>query len=354
MRRAIHLAGQALGKTSPNPPVGCVVLDSQMRAVGEGITSPPGGPHAEVHALRAAGERARGGTAVVTLEPCNHHGRTPPCTEALISTGVARVVFAVSDPNPVAAGGAAALRRAGIDVEEGVLAGEAARGNEAWLTYVRLRRPFVTWVCGASLDGRVAAADGTNQSIYCKHALLDAHGRLRAESDAVLVGSGMVKTDDPNLAAGGDVVRQPLTVVVDTEARTTARARVFDGPAPAMIAVAEDANASHLTGRGEVIRLPRGERGAIALDALLAALYARDICALTLEGGPTLAGSFVAADVVDRVIAYFAPMLLGGGGFPVLAGRGAVSIDAAWRYRIDEVTQLGVGLRVTARPRTRS
>jgi diaminohydroxyphosphoribosylaminopyrimidine deaminase/5-amino-6-(5-phosphoribosylamino)uracil reductase len=354
MRRGIDLARQALGTTSPNPPVGCVVLDSRLVAVGEGFTSAPGGPHAEVQALRAAGERARGGTVVVTLEPCNHYGRTPPCTEALILAGVSRVVFAVSDPNPVAAGGADALRRAGIDVEGGVLAGEAARGNEAWLTYVRLRRPFVTWVCGASLDGRVAAADGSSKSIYGPEALLDARGRLRAESDAVMVGSGTVRTEDPNLAASGDVLRQPIGVVVDTEARTPASARAFDGPAPALIAVAADADASHLSGRAEVIRLPRGERGAVALGALLAALHERGICALTLEGGPTLAGSFVAADVVDRVIAYFAPMLLGGGGFPALAGRGAVSIDAAWRYRIDEVAQLGPGVRVTARPRGRS
>jgi diaminohydroxyphosphoribosylaminopyrimidine deaminase / 5-amino-6-(5-phosphoribosylamino)uracil reductase len=354
MRQAIQLARQALGTTSPNPPVGCVILDSQLRTVGEGFTSPPGGPHAEVHALRAAAERARGGTAVVTLEPCNHHGRTPPCTEALISAGISRVVFAVSDPNPVAAGGADALRQAGIDVEGGVLDAEAARDNEAWLTYVRLRRPFVTWVCGSSLDGRVAAADGSRQSIYCSDALLDAHGRLRAESDAVMVGSGTIKTDDPNLAASGGAVRQPLSVVVDTEARTPARAHAFDGPAPALIAVADDADASHLAGRAEVIRLPRGDRGAVALNALLAALYERDICALTLEGGPTLAGSFVASDVVDRVIAYFAPILLGGGGFPALAGPGATSIDAAWRYRIDEVVQVGTGVRVTARPRGRS
>jgi diaminohydroxyphosphoribosylaminopyrimidine deaminase/5-amino-6-(5-phosphoribosylamino)uracil reductase len=348
MRRANRLAEQALGTTSPNPPVGCVILDARSQVVGEGFTSPPGGPHAEVNALRAAGARARGGTAVVTLEPCNHHGRTPPCTQALIAAGVARVVFAVRDPHPLASGGAEALRAAGIDVEAGVLPEEAARVSEAWLTYVTRRRPFVTLVYGASLDGRVGAMDCSSRWINSEEARADARGRLRAESDAVLVGCGTVRMADPNLSTLSDVRRQPLTVVVDTDARAPATAHAFDGPAPALIAVAEDAGTDHLAGRVEVVRLPRVERG-LDLTALMTALHERGVCALLLEGGPTLSGSFVAADLVDRVVAYFAPVLIGGGGRSAVMGAGARSIEAMWRFRLDELSQIGTDTRAVAR-----
>jgi diaminohydroxyphosphoribosylaminopyrimidine deaminase/5-amino-6-(5-phosphoribosylamino)uracil reductase len=348
MRWANRLAEQALGDTSPNPPVGCVIMDVESRIVGEGFTSPPGGPHAEVNALRDAGVRARGGTAVVTLEPCNHHGRTPPCTQALIAARVARVVYALGDPHPVAAGGAAALRAAGVDVEGGVLPEEAARVSEAWLTYVTRGRPFVTLVYGASLDGRVAAMDGSGRWSNSEEALMDVRSRLRAESDAVMVGCGTVRIDNPNLAAAGDVRRQPLTVVLDTEARTPAAARAFDGPAPALVAVAEDVDATRLEGRAEVVKVPRAARG-LDLVALLNLLHDRGVCALVLEGGPTLSGSFLAADLVDKVVAYFAPMLIGGRGHSAVTGSGAASIDAAWRFRLDEVTQIGTDSRVVVR-----
>jgi diaminohydroxyphosphoribosylaminopyrimidine deaminase / 5-amino-6-(5-phosphoribosylamino)uracil reductase len=348
MRWAVHLAGEALGSTSPNPPVGCVILDTEGRIVGEGITSPPGGPHAEVNALHAAGMRARGGTAVVTLEPCNHHGRTPPCTQALTAAGIARVVFAVTDPHPVAAGGAVALRAAGVEVEGSLLFPEAARGNEAWLTWVEQRRPFVTWVLSASLDGRVAAADGSRGDVNCAESVDDVRGRLRRESDAVLVDADTLRVDDLSLAAVGEVRQQPIGVVVDPDARITPMARIFAGPAHVLVAVAEDADASPLVGRAEVLRLPRGDDG-LDPGSLLDALYKRDVCALLLEGGPSLAGQFVAAGLVDRIAAYFAPLLIGGGGLPALLGRGAPSIDRAWRYRLDEVTRLGHDVRAIAR-----
>jgi diaminohydroxyphosphoribosylaminopyrimidine deaminase/5-amino-6-(5-phosphoribosylamino)uracil reductase len=348
MRWANRLAQQALGSTSPNPPVGCVIMDVESRIVGEGFTSPPGGPHAEVNALREAGVRARGGTAVVTLEPCNHHGKTPPCTQALIAARVARVVYALRDPHPVAAGGAAALRAAGVDVEGGVLPEEAARVSEAWLTYITRRRPFVTLVYGASLDGRVAAVDGSGRWSNSEEALMDVRSRLRAESDAVMVGCGTVRSDNPNLAAASDVRRQPLTVVVDTEARTPAAAHAFDGPAPALVAVAEDVDATHLAGRAEVLKLPRAAPG-LDLMALLTLLHDRGICALMLEGGPTLSGSFLAADLVDKVVAYFAPIVIGGGGHSAVTGLGAASIEGAWRFRLDEVIQIGTDSRVVVR-----
>jgi diaminohydroxyphosphoribosylaminopyrimidine deaminase / 5-amino-6-(5-phosphoribosylamino)uracil reductase len=352
MRRAIELARQALGTTSPNPAVGCVILDSRLAVVGEGFTSAPGGPHAEVNALRAAGERARGGIAVVTLEPCNHYGRTPPCTLALISAGIVRVVFAVSDPHPAAGGGADALRAAGVDVESGLLAEDAAPGLESWLGSMELRRAFVTWVYGASLDGRVAAADGTGESINCEEALQDARVRMRAESDVVVGGAGGIEIDGPDLLPPGRGGRQPRRVILDADAETPARAPVFEGPMPVVVAVSDDVDASHLEGRAEIVRIPRN-RGRIGLDldALMKALHERGVCAVLLEGAPALAGSFVAAGLVDRVVAYVAPVLIGSGGFPALGAPGASSIDSAWRFQIDELVRVGTDLRVTARPR---
>ena len=349
MRRAIALADRGLGTCSPNPIVGCVILDAGGEVAGEGFFERPGGPHAEVHALRAAGHRARGGTAVVTLEPCNHHGRTPPCRAALIDAGIARVVYAVAEPIAAHAGGSGALRTAGVEVESGVLEEEAARANEAWLLSVRLHRPFVTWKYAASLDGRVAARDGSSRWITGAESRADAH-RLRARSDAVLVGSGTVRADDPRLTARGEAVRrQPLRVVVDTEARTALTARVLDAAAPTLVAVADDADAAHLEGRAAVARLPRSERG-LDLAALLQSLFDREVRSVLLEGGPTLAGSFLAAGLVDRVIGYVAPLAIGGGGLPALAGPGAASIGDARRFRLDEVARLGPDLRLTARP----
>lgn len=222
MRRAIALAARGLGGTSPNPVVGCVVLDPSGEVAGEGFHAYAGGPHAEVVALREAGGRARGGTAYVTLEPCAHTGRTGPCATALLEAGVVRVVVAVPDPNPVAAGGAEVLRRHGVRVDEGVLTAEAEEGNAAWLTFVRARRPFVTWKFAATMDGRSAASDGTSQWITSPEARADVH-RLRAESDAVVAGIGTVLADDPRLTVrppAGSSVAPVLRVVADPGART--------------------------------------------------------------------------------------------------------------------------------------
>ncbi|HKA10752.1 MAG TPA: bifunctional diaminohydroxyphosphoribosylaminopyrimidine deaminase/5-amino-6-(5-phosphoribosylamino)uracil reductase RibD [Candidatus Dormibacteraeota bacterium] len=349
MRRAIELAARALGCVSPNPPVGCVVLDVAGDVAGEGFTAPPGGPHAEVVALRAARQRARGGTAVTTLEPCDHYGRTPPCSRALIEAGVARVVYALDDPVAGHGGGAATMRAAGIDVEAGLLEPEAARGNEAWLTAVRLGRPFVTWKFAASLDGRVAASDGSSRWVTSAESRADGH-RLRAECDAVIVGSGTMRIDDPHLAVrDAPVCRQPLRVVVDTNAQTPVTARVLDGAAPTLIAVAHDADSSHLDGRAEVVRLPRAAEG-LQLNALLRVLYERDVRSALVEGGPTLSGSFLSAGLIDRVVGYLAPVLIGGGGATALTGPGAPTIAAARRLRLDEVTRLGPDVRLVARP----
>ncbi|WP_137990564.1 bifunctional diaminohydroxyphosphoribosylaminopyrimidine deaminase/5-amino-6-(5-phosphoribosylamino)uracil reductase RibD [Streptomyces vilmorinianum] len=348
MRRAITLAARGLGSTSPNPVVGCVILDASGHQVGEGFHQRAGGPHAEIHALRAAGVLARGGTAYVTLEPCNHTGRTGPCAQALIEAGVSRVVYAVGDPNPQATGGADTLRAAGVEVVPGFLAAEAEAGNIAWLTSVRLGRPFVLWKYAATLDGRIAAADGTSRWITSAESRADVH-RLRAEADAVVVGSGTARADDPHLAVRGiEGAVQPLRVVVDTEASAVRPgARILDDAAPTLIAIAEDAE----TDLPDVVRLPRAERG-LSVPALLDALHERGVRSVLLEGGPTLAGAFVAAGAVDKVVGYLAPVLLGGGP-NALAEAGITTITEAFRLDVTETVRIGPDLRITATPKER-
>lgn len=355
MRRAVELAAYALGSTSPNPTVGAVLLDAAGHPVGEGYTSPPGGPHAEIHALAMAGDNARGGTLVTTLEPCNHTGRTGPCAEAIIAAGVVRVVVGVADPNPEAAGGAETLRRGGVYVEMGVESEIASRSNEAWLAAVSLGRPFVTWKYAASLDGRAAAADGSSQWITSGEARADGH-RLRAQSDAVMVGSGTILADDSHLTVryGGKLAdTQPLRVVVDTHARTPLDANVVDNSARTLIACGDDADPEALDRLrivADVVVLPRSPEGRVDLEVLLRELYRRDVRSLLLEGGPALAGAFVDERCVDRVVAYLAPALIGGDGTPALAGAGAFSIEKAWRLQIDDVRRIGPDLRIEARP----
>ncbi|MBQ0984124.1 bifunctional diaminohydroxyphosphoribosylaminopyrimidine deaminase/5-amino-6-(5-phosphoribosylamino)uracil reductase RibD [Streptomyces sp. F63] len=359
MRRAVALAARGTGSTSPNPVVGCVILDAAGDVAGEGYHRRAGGPHAEIHALRAAGERARGGTALVTLEPCDHTGRTGPCSRALIDAGIARVVYAVADPHDAAAGGAATLTAAGIDVEGGLLADEAEEVNLAWLTSVRRRRPFVRWKYAATLDGRTAAADGTSRWISSPESRADVH-RLRAEADAVIVGSGTARADDPQLAVRhpalldtlGAGLRQPLRVVVDSNASAVRPgARILDGSAPTLVAVAEDADAAHLEGLAPVVRLPRapGGRG-LSIPMLLRTLYEREVRSVLLEGGATLAGAFVAARAVDQVVGYLAPALLGAGP-AVLADAGIGTIADALRLDVTGADRCGPDLRITAVPR---
>ncbi|MET7640042.1 bifunctional diaminohydroxyphosphoribosylaminopyrimidine deaminase/5-amino-6-(5-phosphoribosylamino)uracil reductase RibD [Streptomyces sp. NPDC005438] len=352
MRRAIELADRGMGSTSPNPVVGCVVLDPSGRVVGEGWHQRAGGPHAEVHALAEAGEDARGATVVVTLEPCAHTGRTGPCAEALVEAGVARVVVAVPDPTERASGGAARLRGAGVDVTVGLLEEEAARGNAPWLTAQRLGRPWVHWKYAATLDGRIAAADGSSRWITSAESRADVH-RLRARCDAVLVGAGTARLDDPHLAVRKtEGAVQPLRVVLDTDARVVRPgARVLDQAAPTLVAVAEDADAGQLADHTELLRLPRaaGGRG-LDLAALLAALHTREVTSVLLEGGPTLAGAFVRAGLVDQVTGYLAPVLLGEGP-GALTDAGIQTLSQALRLDVTDTERIGPDLRITATPR---
>lgn len=335
MLRAVELAGRGRATVLPNPVVGAVVLAEDGTVVGEGWHESPGGPHAEVNALRQAGPRARGATAVVTLEPCDHTGRTGPCTQALVGAGVRRVVVGVLDPDAAASGGVSTLRAAGVDVVTGVHAHAAERVNEVWLAAVRRGRPFVTWKLAASLDGRSAAADGTSRWITGEAARADVH-RLRAEADTVLVGVGTVVTDDPALTVRlGSPARQPLRVVADTHGRTPTTARVRDGSAPSWIAT------------GAEVGL-RG--GHLDVEALLTRLYERERRHVLLEGGPTLAGAFLRERLVDRVVAYVAPVLLGTGP-AALTDAGVDTIGAALRLDVEDVTVLDADVRVTGRPR---
>lgn len=350
LRRAVSLSAAALGTTSPNPPVGAVVLDAHGGIVGEGWTAPPGGPHAEVVALERAGAAARGGTLVVTLEPCRHTGRTGPCTSAVLEAGVRRVVVACADPTAAAGGGADVLRRSGVDVEAGVLADEVARGPlEAWLTSRRLGRPFVTWKYAATLDGRSAAADGSSRWITSEPARADVH-RLRGEVDAVLAGVATVLTDDPLLDVRPDPGHQPLRVIVDTRGRTPLTARALAGPQPALVVTGPLLDEP---GYPRSHALPLADDGRVDLRALLQLLQdEHDVVSVLLEGGPTLAGAFVAQGLVDRVVGYVAPALLGDGPH-ALSGTGVGTISAAHRLRLDDVTRTGDDVRLTLRPAQR-
>jgi diaminohydroxyphosphoribosylaminopyrimidine deaminase/5-amino-6-(5-phosphoribosylamino)uracil reductase len=350
MRRAVEVSVAALGSTSPNPPVGAVVLDTAGGVVGEGWTRPPGGPHAEVVALEQAGDLARGGTLVVTLEPCRHTGRTGPCTQAIVDAGIARVVVACADPTDAAGGGADVLRAQGVEVETGVLADEVALGPlEAWLASRRLGRPFVTWKYAATLDGRSAAADGTSRWITGEDSRADVH-RLRGEVDAVLAGVGTLLADDPLLDVRPDPGHQPLRVVVDTNARTPLTARCLTGERPALVVTGPLLDEP---GYPRTAQLPAPD-GRVDLAALLRLLQdEHDVVSVLLEGGPSLAGAFLSAGLVDRVVGYVAPVLLGDGPH-ALGPAGVGTITAAYRLRLDDVTRTGDDVRLTLRRALRS
>ncbi|MGG5257321.1 bifunctional diaminohydroxyphosphoribosylaminopyrimidine deaminase/5-amino-6-(5-phosphoribosylamino)uracil reductase RibD [Phycicoccus avicenniae] len=331
MQRAL-VAARLGPEADPNPRVGCVVTDRAGTVVGTGHHRGAGTPHAEVDALARAGSAARGGTAVVTLEPCDHAGRTGPCTEALLAAGITSVRYAVADPDPKAAGGAEHLRRAGLDVhveDDPAMRAAAEAVNATWLHARRTGRPFVTWKTASTLDGRTAAADGSSRWITGEAARADVH-RLRARVGAVLVGTGTVLADDPALtvrdADGHPAGRQPLRVVAGRR------------PVPA--------GARLLDGHAETLVLPTHDP-----TEVLAALLDRGVHHVLLEGGATLAAAFLRAGLVDEVVAYLAPVLLGAG--PAAVGDlGIGSIEGAVRLETTDVTVLGDDVRITARPRT--
>lgn len=326
MNRALELADLGRTTVSPNPLVGCVIVrDGEV--VGEGFHERAGAPHAEVLALRQAGDRAAGATVYVTLEPCHHSGRTGPCSAALIEAGVGRVVAAVADPNGAAAGGAEALRAAGVEVHVGVLAEQARRQNEVFFHGICTGRPFVVAKSAVSLDGRIAAADGTSQWLTGELARDRAH-RLRGEADAVIVGSGTVLADDPRLTCRTPGYRgpQPLRVILDRRRRVTDQ-RATDSSAPSMIL------SDH-----------------VDLRDVLGRLWSRDVRSVLVEGGAAVLHGFLAAGLVDRLLVHVAPVLLGEGGRPLLAGPWADTLTAAPRFHLEAVEHLGDDAVLTLSP----
>nr|WP_072801894.1 bifunctional diaminohydroxyphosphoribosylaminopyrimidine deaminase/5-amino-6-(5-phosphoribosylamino)uracil reductase RibD [Rhodococcus yunnanensis] len=326
LRTAVDASEAARGRTSPNPPVGAVILDRDGIVVGVGSTRPPGGPHAEIVALQRAGTSARGGTAVVTLEPCNHTGRTGPCSRALIDAGITRVLYSVADPNPLAEGGARTLADAGVLVEAGLGAEVVSRGPlRAWLHKQRTGRPHVTLKYAASLDGRSAAADGTSRWITGQGARAHVHAH-RSKLDAIIVGTGTVFADDPlltaRLADGTNSPHQPTRVVFGLR-QVPRTARILGDDAPTVFVHSRDPR--------EVI-----EALAEHTDVLL-------------EGGPTVAGAFLAAGLVDRIIAYIAPTVLGSG-LSAVENAGVGTISEAKRFTFESVDSIDGDIVVSAVP----
>jgi diaminohydroxyphosphoribosylaminopyrimidine deaminase / 5-amino-6-(5-phosphoribosylamino)uracil reductase len=315
MAEAVALGQSVRAETSPNPWVGAVVVPAGDEPAAEGATRPPGGPHAEVVALDLAGASARGATVYVTLEPCSHHGRTPPCTDALIAAGVRRVVVGIVDPDPLVSGrGLARLRDAGIDVEVGVLAAEVEASLRPYLAHRRRGRPWVVLKLAATLDGRIAAPDRSSRWITGPAARRDVH-QLRAESDAILVGAGTVRADDPALTVREVPGRDPLRVVLG---HPPGAARVQ----PAIVHAGE-------------------------LEPLLEELAHRGVVQLLVEGGAHVAWSFHRQGLIDQYVLYLAPVLLGGDdGLPLFAGPGTPTLAGAWRGRISALQRLGPDVRV--------
>jgi len=363
MARALHLAERGLYTTDPNPRVGCVLVRDE-RVVGEGWHRRAGEPHAERNAMTAAGDAARGATAYVTLEPCSHHGRTPPCAQGLIDAGVTRVVAAMPDPNPLVAGdGLAMLRESGIETQVGLLETDAQALNPGFLQRMRHGLPYVRCKLGMSLDGRTAMASGESQWITTEAARRDVQ-LLRARSSAILTGIGTVLADDPSMTVrlsadelsvvdSDNFLRQPLRVVLDTRLRMPPRARMMSLPGQTLIVCGQGASTEtedELQAAGaEILRLPQ-LGGRIDLSGLLRALAARGVNELLIEGGSTLAGSALQVGLVDELIVYMAPNLMGD------AARGLVSLPGLERLaeRVDlefrDVRRVGRDLRIELGP----
>ena len=354
MAQALRLAKRGLYSTSPNPRVGCVIVRDGV-VVGEGWHQRAGEAHAEVNALQQAGAAARGATAYVTLEPCSHHGRTPPCTEALLAAGIGRVVAAMADPNPLVAGrGLAQLQAAGVAVDVGLMADEAHELNIGFVSRMTRQRPWVRLKAAASLDGKTALQNGESQWITGPQARQDGHC-WRARACAILSGIGTVRKDDPQLNVRGvDTPRQPLKVIVDSRLELSPAARLLEVGNVLLVsagqAVAEVADtAAALRERGaEILELPDG-KGRVDLHALLHELARRGLNEVHVEAGSRLNGALLAAGLVDEVLLYLAPCLLGDTAHGLFALPALESLAGKHQLAIREVKQFGDDLRVLAR-----
>ena len=344
MARALALAARGRGRTSPNPLVGAVIVRDGV-VLSEGFHRGAGNPHAEVEALRTLGGKAEGATIYVTLEPCCHHGRTPPCTEALLASGVARVVVAMVDPDPRVSGqGIEALRAAGLSVEVGLMEAEARACNEAWLMARQRQRPFVVLKAGATLDGRIASTTGESRWITGPAARQRVH-ELRDQLDAVLVGAGTLRADDPQLTTRLPGGRHATAVILDTQLSISADAAVLSAGCPVILACAEDAPARDLP--ATILRLPRGAHG-LDLHALMRALVDRNLYSLLVEGGGQVHRAFVEAGLVDRLLLFLAPKALAAG--PGWLGGPGYSLAAAPQWRLTAVEALQGDALLTLEP----
>lgn len=349
MQTALALAAEGRFSTSPNPRVGCVITQGRQ-IVGQGFHIRAGSPHAEVYALRQAGELARGATAYVTLEPCSHYGRTPPCAEGLIAAGVKRVVAAMTDPNPQVAGrGLQMLRDAGIETQIGLLENEARRLNRGFLSRIERGRPFVRLKCAASLDGRTALSDGRSQWITDAAARADVQ-MLRAESCAVLTGIGTVLADNPQLNVRAfDTLRQPVRVVLDSRLQIPGNCRLLqDTSAPVIIATlsTDESRLKTLSSLPHVrILHPQSAQGRIDLADLLRLLAADGIGEVLVEAGATLAGAFLETGLADEIVLYQAPKILGGAArslFDTAERPSVLTAEAEWQTRSIETVGNGI------------
>lgn len=355
MRRALTLARRGIGHTSPNPMVGAVLVNDTGAIIAEGYHRKAGGPHAEAAALARAGESARGATLYVTLEPCNHTGRTPPCTDAIIASGVRRVVCATADPNPqVAGGGLKRLRQAGIEVLLHDGEREAEELNRAFFTWCRLHRPWVTLKAAMSLDGKVATDAGESKYLTQQRARRHAH-ELRRTHDAILVGSGTILADDPQLTYRGAARgTDPVRVVLDSRGRIADVAAIFRGDSPTPVLVFTTASASTAWERSifsagaEVIRVVDDAAGRVSVDAVLAELADRRILSVLVEGGPTVHQSFLRHRLADRWVGYWAPLIIGGVIAPSPVGGPGFSLTDAPRLTIETVRRLTPDVMVDA------
>jgi diaminohydroxyphosphoribosylaminopyrimidine deaminase/5-amino-6-(5-phosphoribosylamino)uracil reductase len=351
MAQALRLAERGLFTTQPNPRVGCVIAHGD-RVVGEGFHPRAGEPHAEVFALRAAGEQARGATAYVTLEPCAHYGRTPPCADALVAAGVSRVVIAAEDPFPQVDGrGIGKLRDAGIEVASGLMRDAARELNVGFFSRFERGRPWVRVKLAMSLDGRTALANGESKWITGEAARADVQ-RWRARSSAILTGSGTVLADDPQLTVrlpAGEAFAPPLRVVLDRALRTPAGSHVLDDAAPTLLLHAPDAAVpAHLATVERAVVKP--ERGGLDLRDVLALLAARGCNELHVEAGPTLCGALLAQGLADELLIYVAPLLLGDSARPLLHLPALEDMGARWNLKLIDQRLLGQDLRLRLRP----
>jgi diaminohydroxyphosphoribosylaminopyrimidine deaminase/5-amino-6-(5-phosphoribosylamino)uracil reductase len=352
MSKALELASRGLWTTDPNPRVGCVIADGE-RVIAEGWHERAGLPHAEAVALAAAGGRARGATAYVTLEPCSHHGRTPPCADALIAAGLKRVCYAIRDPNPrVGGGGAARLAAAGIEVSSGQLAAAARALNPGFLSRMERGRPWLRVKLAASLDGRTALADGESRWITGDAARADVQ-QLRARSSAVLTASATVLADDPRLDLRlPEAPRQPLRVVLDTQLRISPAARIVAPPGRLLVLTASNdaARRSALEAAGAMVeQIPAGPQG-LDLAAVMQRLASLEINELQVEAGPTLAGGLLKARLADELVLYIAPALLGTDARPLIRLSGIASMAERVEFSISDLRRVGRDVRITLQP----